>query len=223
MEDLQMTAPNKPKIVSATNDEPAPENVAEEFDADEAEFRAMRRDLPGVKGSSAAGVVTIAVGKTPAKNEFFRTKSDFRPIIPLVNTEVGMEKQFFAVASNMIEPLSSIGITVSDCCLYLTITPRGAVKIVPVRQASSDGEQNDYDRTKEIGLINAMHGWSRLYTDLENRCYQVFPAPPGRFADPLWPELSDAKIYRLAFRDKGRLIDSTEHPLFKKWAARDSE
>jgi hypothetical protein len=27
----------------------------------------------------------------------------------------------------------------------------------------------------------------------------------------------------LAFRDKGRLVDSPEHPLFKKWAARDSD
>ena len=25
------------------------------------------------------------------------------------------------------------------------------------------------------------------------------------------------------FRDKGRLIDSTEHALFKKWAARDRD
>ena len=55
----------------------------------------------------------------------------------------------------------------------------------------------------------------------ENRVYQVFPAPAGRFADPVWPELKPAKIFRLAFRDKGRLIDSPEHPLFQKWAARD--
>jgi hypothetical protein len=35
--------------------------------------------------------------------------------------------------------------------------------------------------------------------------------------------LSDAKIFKLAFRDKGRLVDSIDHPLFKKWAARDSD
>ena len=63
--------------------------------------------------------------------------------------------------------------------------------------------------------------WVRLFTDQENHCYKVFHAPVGRFADPIWPELKQAKIFRLAFRDKGRLIDSTEHPLFKKWAARD--
>ena len=111
---------DKPKLEVVS-----PEVQDHELDADEAEFRAMRRDLPGVKGASTAGMVTLAVGKTPGKNEFFRTKADFHPIIPIVNLEVGMEKQYFAVASNMIEPLYSIGISVSDHCLYLTVTPRG--------------------------------------------------------------------------------------------------
>ena len=213
---ISMSNPTKLEIVS--------EQVKDEqLDADEAEFRAMRRDLPGVKGASVAGMVTLAVGKTPGKNEFFRTKADFHPVVPIVNIEVGMEKQFFAVASNMIEPLASIGIGVTDHCLYLTVTPRGAIKVIPVRQANGDGEQNEYDRTKEIGLNDAIAGWVRLFTDLENRCYRVFEAPAGRFADPIWPELPEAKIFRLAFRDKGHLIDSTDHALFKKWAARDSD
>jgi hypothetical protein len=87
---------------------------------------------------------------------------------------------------------------------------------------SADGEQNDYDRTKEIGLVRARDEWVRLYTDQGNRCYKVWPAPLGRFADPIWPPLKPAKIFRLAFRDRGRLIDSAEHPQFLKWAARDS-
>jgi hypothetical protein len=35
--------------------------------------------------------------------------------------------------------------------------------------------------------------------------------------------LKPAKIFRLAFRDKNRLIDSTEHTLFQRWAARDRD
>ena len=107
--------------------------------------------------------------------------------------------------------------------LYLTVTSRGAIRIVPVRQANADGEQNEYHRTKEIGLIQGIEEWVRLFTDQENRCYKVFPAPAQRFGDPQWPDLKPAKIFKLAFRDKGRLVDGTEHPLFKKWAARDSD
>jgi hypothetical protein len=197
--------------------------TSEELDEDEKEFRAMRRDLPGVQGASSAGVVAISVGKTPSKNEFFRTHPDFRPIIPIVDLEVGMEKQFFAVTDGMCEPLASIGIAVTDHRLYLTITSRGSLRIVPVRGPNAEGEQNEYHRTKEIGLCDSITSWVRLYTDQENRCYKVYPAPKDRYGEPQWPELSPAKIYRLGFRSKGRLIDSTEHPLFLKWAARDSD
>ena len=220
------------KVEPINDVEPADENAGatalppaqvDALDADEAEFRALRRDLPGVKGASAAGIVAISVGKTPAKNEFFRTHREFRPIIPIVDLEVGMERHFFAVTSDMVDNLHVIGISVTDHVLYLTITSRGAIRIVPVRQANADGEQNEYHRTKEIGLVRGIDEWVRLYTDQENRCYKVFPAPAGRFGEPQWPELKEAKIFRLAFRDKGRLVDSVEHPLFKKWAARDSD
>ena len=55
------------------------------------------------------------------------------------------------------------------------------------------------------------------------RCYKVFAAPAGRFGEPQWPNLKPAKIFRLAFRDRGNLIDSREHALFKKLAARDAD
>ena len=206
---------------SPATDSAIPPEIAAELDEEEKEFRALRRDLPGVKGSSAAGIVTLSVGPAPAKNEFFRTDPDFRPVVPLVNIEVGMEKQYFAVTSDMIEPLKQIGITVSDHTLYSTVTSGGAVRLVPVRTADEDGNQDEYTRTKEIGLIRGMQEWVRLYTNRANKAYKVYPAPAGRFGEPQFPDLKHAKIFKLAFRDKGRLIDSPEHPLFLKWAARD--
>lgn len=191
--------------------------VAEELDEDEIEFKKLRRDLPGVKGASAIGIVSITVSRKPEENEFFRTHPDFMPIVPIVNIEVGMERQFFAVTDNMVVALAGIGITVSNHRLYLVVTPRGAVRIIPINVESD----NEYIRSKEIGLIEGTHQWVRLYSDRENRNYKVFPAPAGRFSDPIWPELTQAKIFRIAFRDKGRLLDTPDHPLFLKWAARD--
>jgi hypothetical protein len=197
------------------------EPTAEQLDEEEVEFRRLRRDLPGVKGASAAGIVTVGVAKIPGRDEFFRTHPDFRPVVSIVTAEAGMEKTYFAVDAGMVEALASIGIAVADHVLYLTITSRGAFKIVPVRCANTDGNQNEYDRTKEIGLVQAINEWLRLYTDQENHCYRVYPAPKDRFGPLQWPELREAKIFRLGFRDKGRLIDSPEHPLFQRWAARD--
>ena len=56
---------------SPATDSAIPPEIAAELDEEEKEFRALRRDLPGVKGSSAAGIVTLSVGPAPAKNEFF--------------------------------------------------------------------------------------------------------------------------------------------------------
>ena len=84
-------------------------------------------------------------------------------------------------------------------------------------------EQNEWHRTKEIGLVRGYDEWVRLFTDMPNHSYKVFSAPHGRFTeDPVWPALKPSKIFRLAFRDRGNLIDSPEHALFQKLAARDS-
>ncbi len=203
--------------------EQIPAETIEHLDKDEEELNKLRLDRPGVKGASAAGIVAISVAKAPRKNEFFRTHKTFRFIVNLVDHEVGMEKQFFAVTPDMVAPLAAIGVTVSAYTLYLTVTAGGAYRVVPVRRGDDDGEQNEYHRTKEFGLLEGMEVWVRLYTDLENKCYKVFQAPEGRYGEPQWPELTNGKIFRLSFRDKGRLIDSTEHPLFQKWAGRDNK
>jgi hypothetical protein len=195
---------------------------AEELDEEEREFRALRRDLPGVKGAGEAGLIAISVGRQPTpKNEFFRTHPDFRPVFPLVNIEAGMDRHFVAVMPNMVAPLAAIGITVTDHTLYLIISPRGALRIIPVCGPNAEGEQNEYARTKEMALIDGMDGWVRMYTDREGNCYKSFPAPPNRFGDPNWPSIKHARITRLAFRDRGRLIDSPKHILVQKWAGND--
>jgi len=196
--------------------------TAEELDEEEQEFRALRRDLPGVKGAAEIGMLTISVGRQPTpKNEFYRTNKDFRPVVPLVDIEVGMDKHYIAVAPGMIEALGGIGITVTDHILYLIVTPRGGLRIIPIRGPDTDGEMNEWSRTKEIALSDGIDGWVRMYCDRENNAYKSFPAPVGRYGEPKWPEIKPAKLFRMAFRDKGRLIDSSDHILVQKWAGRD--
>jgi len=200
-----------------------PPEMVEALDEDEAEFQALRRDVEGVKDAAAAGIVTIAVDKVPGKNnQFFRTCRDFKAVVPIAIQPVGLDKHFLAVAPSMVAVLAGIGISVANHTLYLTVTTRGAVSIIPVRCAGDDGEMNEYNRTKENTLLRGLDEWVRLYTDQENKCYEVFPAPAGRFGEPQFPKLKQAKIFRLAFRDRGRLIDSIEHPQYKQWAARDT-
>ena len=218
-----MSSTKKPELATVERDEQhesisKSELVSEEMlDADEAEFNKLRRDLPGVKGASSVGIVTITVAAKPVKNEFFRTHPTFCPEVMLVQHEEGMENYYYAVDTDMEVPLKGIGINCVLHKLYLIVTPRGATRIIPINCEI----ENEWTRTKEIGLLDGREQWVRIYSDRENTSYKVFPAPPGRFADPIWLALSPAKIFRLAFRDKGRLIDTPQHPLFKKWDARD--
>ena len=130
----------------------------EQLDEEEREFRAMRRDLPGVKGASAAGIVAISVGKAPTKNEFFRTHPTFRPIVPIVDHEVGMESTYFAVTADMVEPLAAIGITVTDHVLYLTVTSRGTTGSCRFARPTPTASRTNITAPKRSG-------WSRASTN----------------------------------------------------------
>jgi hypothetical protein len=199
---------------------PNGETTPEDLDEDAAEFARLRRDLPNVEGSAAIGIVAIGVAKAPPKNEFFRVKKGFRPIVDIVVDEVGMDQKFYAIDRGMAEALKSIGISFAPHRLYLIMTTRGAFRVIPVRCPEADGDRsNDYAATKELALREAENGWLRIYADRENACYRRFHAPQDRFPEPVWPQLADAKIFRLCFRDRGCLIDSPEHPRFIDWTA----
>jgi hypothetical protein len=194
------------------------ETTPEDLDADAVEFARLRRDLPNVGGSAAIGIVSIAVAKAPPKNEFFRTKKGFRPIVDIVVDQVGLDQKFYAVDPSMAEELQSIGISYAPHTLYLIMTTKGALRVVPIRCPDPDGTRNDYAASKELAFREAEDGWLRIYTDRENSCYRKFPAPKDRFPEPVWPALTDAKIFRLCFRERGCLI-MPNHPRFIDWTA----
>ena len=209
---------------------PAIENTSEpdtftptdqQLDEDEMTLRALRLDLPGT-GGTPTGIVSIAVSDRFPRREFFRTHPTHTAVLPMVDHAAGMDVEYHVVTPPMVPELASIGVDALSYRLYEMLTAEGAVRLIPVRQADLDGSANEWNRTKEIALARAHKVWVRAISDRANGRYRVFEAPEGRFPDPLWPDLSLAKLVRLAFTDRGRLIDSPDHALFKKWAARDA-
>jgi hypothetical protein len=192
----------------------------EELDEDERALRALRLDLPGSGNAPPTGIVSPAVGRVP-RREFFRTHPTHQVVLPVVDHTSGLDVEFHVVAPSMVAEFASIGIDVIPHTLYQIITTEGAVRLVPVRRADPDGSQNEWNRTKEIALLRGVKDWVRIVTDRPNGRYRVFEAPQDRFPEPVWPDMKLGRIIKLAFTDRGQLIDSPEHPLFKKWAARD--
>jgi hypothetical protein len=204
---------NKPKL------EVVP---SEAIDEEEREFMRLRRDVPGVKGASDIGLLTVSIGRQPSpRNEFYRTNVDFRPVVDLVTVEAGMDKHFIAVDPCMVETLHNLGISTAEYTIYLIISPRGSLRAIPVRRAGEDGTQNEWDRTKEIALLDGVEAWHRMYVDRESGGYKSFPAPRDRFGEPCWPVIKHAKLFRMLFRDRGHLILDTNHMYVQRWAGRD--
>ena len=81
----------------------------EDLDEDAREFARLRRDLPNVGGSAAIGIMSIGVAKAPPRNEFFRTRKGFRPIVDLVVDQVGMDQKFHAVDPDMARRIAIDG------------------------------------------------------------------------------------------------------------------
>ena len=199
---------------------PNGETTTEDLDEDAAEFARLRRDLPNVSGAAALGITAISVVKAPPRNEFFRAWKGFRPIVDLVVDQVKLDQRYYAVDPVMAPVLASIGIAYAPHVLFFIMTTKGAFRTIPVRCADGDGDRNGYASSKELALRESEDGWVRIYTDLENACYRKFPAPIDRFPEPVWPELSAPKIFRLCFRDRGFLIDTPQHPRFVDWVGR---
>ena len=101
-----------------------------------------------------------------------------------------MDKQYFAVDPGMEVPLIGIGMNFAKYTLYLTLSSLGTIHVIPILTETD----NEYTRTKEIGLLDGVRRWVRFYTDKANKRYKVFPAPVDRFDEPTWPQLSEAKI-----------------------------
>jgi len=192
-----------------------------QLDEDEAMLRALRIDLPGT-ANAPSGIVSISVTDRFPKREFFRCHPD-TVAMHLIDHVAGLETEFYAVVPAMLAELASIGIDAMPYKLFELITAEGAVRIIPCRQADIDGSQNEWTRTREIALTRGHKSWVRIISDRANGRYRVFEAPPNRFPDPVFPDLTWGQLVRLAFKDRGRLIDSPNHPLFRKWAGRDGD
>jgi hypothetical protein len=217
----QIVAAEPEGLSAAPAEESAAKAGAADLDEDERALRALRLDLPGGNVAPPNGIIALSVSNRFPRREFFRTHPDYHPTMHVIDHAAGLDVEYHIVSPSMVPELASIGVDVLPHRIYIIMTTEGTIKLMPVRQADIDGSQNEWNRTREVVLLRGMTNWVRTISDRANGRYRVFRAPEGRFPDPLWPDLTLAKIIRLAFTDRGHLIDGPEHPLFRKWAARD--
>jgi hypothetical protein len=137
----------------------------------------------------------------------------------VVVSDEGMENKFYVVDEPLIPYLESIGFPTAPHTLYLTVTDKRVHTVIPVRCADESGERNAYNSTKEEVLLFGVDHWVRMFSDTKAGRYNRYPAPVGRFGEPVWAPFTPAKVFNLAIRKNGLLIDSRVHPRVLAWIA----
>lgn len=97
--------------------------------------------------------------------------------------------------------------------LFTAITRSGVLFTWPVRVAAADGRQNEWHISQATAAEMAMTKWIRMKANMGLRAYEIFAAESA-IPDPVWPDMTFAQIYRIAFKD--RLINDASHPVIKR-------
>ena len=203
------------------DEKPEAELTDEQLDEDERALRALRIDLPGT-GGAPSGIISMAVTNRLPKKEFFRCHPTNTVVVPMVDHVRGMDVEYNIVAPSMVAELASIDIDALPYRLWQTLTAEGASIIIPVRQADLTATKipgtrpGDGPDPRAIGMAACEFGQAEWTLPCVRGAAKALRRPGI-------PDLSMAKTIRLAFTDRGRLIDSPQHPLFLKWAGRDAE
>ena len=95
----------------------------------------------------------------------------------------------------------------------------GGARLWPIPLPDADGRQNEWHRTAAIAASLAVKTWLRVASNRDLGGYEVFEAanqPP----DPEWPDLDLQHMLHIAFRARGRIIESSDHPVVKQLLGR---
>jgi hypothetical protein len=141
----------------------------------------------------------------PSKQMWFRVhpSPDYRGEFALYEIKDEGEKWF--VTPPMVEELGGLAFRAT---VYVCVSRQGTLFVTWVRLPGGNGKDNPWWQSARTYIGIGMEKWIRVEANHQASGYDVFK-PEGKFADPIWPELSFQEIIRLAAKDK--LIDSPDH------------
>ena len=188
--------------------------VSSTADQDEALLATLRLDPAKVE---AAVKIPISVQvRRPSKQEFIRVHPQLEINVSAIELKEDSDGGLYLVAANMAAALSG---EANAYVLRPYVNRAGVLRLWPLRLPDPDGKQNPWHRTAAVAAIKAMGGWVRVTANRSAGEYEVFVAP-NQPPPPEWPETSFPDMLRLAFTDRGRVIQDAEHPVVKQLLGR---
>ena len=129
---------------------------------------------------------------------------------------------FFPTSEEILHALEELSVSgVREVCIYWWINRKKNTFVWPVGLLGADGKQNDWHASmQEMMTVHARGQWCRI--EAGDSGYSPDIAESPNLPPPDWPKVGHiGDVLRVAFKKGGRVVDSLDHPLFKRLAGRE--
>ena len=151
------------------------------------------------------------------KHEFIRVHPHLEINVSAIELKEDSDGGIYLVAANMAAALSG---EANAYVLRPYVNRAGVLRLWPLRLPDPDGKQNPWHRPPPRSPPSKRwEGWIRVTANRSAGEYEVFEAP-NQPPPPEWPATSLPDMLRLAFTDRGRVIQDAEHPVVKQLLGR---
>jgi hypothetical protein len=182
--------------------------ASEPLSFDPARLR-LRQDFDKLAGVKK--LLTVVPVRRPDPLQFIRVNPDPGMWLqPAAVLEFTAERESFLIAPE-IYPLVANEAKVK--ALFLSTTRDGVIFFWPINLPGPSGQSNSWNDSALDAARMAMEHWIRVRSNRSLGAYEI-ELPEAILPDPVWPDLTFARLIELAFKD--RLIDSEDHPVLRR-------
>ena len=154
-------------------------------------------------------IMTVPVRK-PNRQDFVRVHPGEDWLLQTAVLELKEDREHYLVLKEM---WSEIPGEIVPKLLVTAINRQNVVFIWPIRLPGEDGRIDNWNLSALEAAEHAKGKWVRVAANMSLGGYDVYEAT-GELPEPVWPEITFQELVNIAF--KGRLIDSTDHPVLKR-------
>jgi hypothetical protein len=154
--------------------------------------------------------------RKPARQEFYRVRVGEEWSLVTYAFEDKDTREIYFVPPEMVRSVFALGelLTVK---LVPAVTKQGVTLLIPAKLPSEGTSMTGWHETMLVAIERAKTSWIRVSADMALGGYRVFAAV-GDLGEPEFPDMSLSEMLEIAF--KGRVIDSEDHPVFRKLVGR---
>jgi hypothetical protein len=164
-------------------------------------------------------VGVIGVEDKPPRDNFIRCHPTLQFPTKLIELREGENRgEKYLVEPELWHHLDDIEPTFVPRLLVLSITGPGLLFFWAIKTSSSSTLGSEWTESKLDAANKALTQWVRVFPNMKKFQYEIWPADPGAYPEPEWPDLTMDRALDIAF--KNRVIKDMDHVVMKQLRGR---